>query len=784
MAETDFMSEYRTKGMISSISGISGLGRIKDGQDLPLAKFTLVYGENGTGKSTLCALFRAVRDKSKAPVQEYARLKGSGEASAKFTYSDAKKAVILMLDELILDKNIQVLIFDETFVERYVYVGRESGTDQRRAFLEVIVGDEAVKIRKELDSVSRSQVQLARDLTTKEINLKALVTPLDIDTFQSIAETGSLEEGIAELEQQIKSHAQITTFTEADRLHVFGVVPTLDSLYPFLTMRKNISKTILSEGIQKFLASKNDAGFEEWLRSGLTFFKTNGNSCPMCGSIGSVPFLEELRSHLDNAFQEYTDSFLLKVRSTRTAVDTYRSFCSQLDVQNQTKSTRISKLIPGSPALPDFLEFTVVLSDACEQLGTLANLVSEGSTSDQLEISLGRIRESMIQLSNFVASYNTIASTLNKVVDSHVASSTSDESKALLSRLQQLTHVRSIGISNFTVAKLRLQVLKRNYDAVTTEKARLTALMEERINASLDTSMIEVNQILKDLGARFQLAGAKQTSSGGQPQLAYSVHLSDFDAFKQAGTGKAGSPSFKTVLSDGDRRCLAFAVFLFFASQRNLEETVVVLDDPLVSVDWARRRRTVSKILGIANQGAQILLLSHDAQFLFMCEHRLQNVNRSRKKANLTTIESTAIEVARRGARSQLVPCDLFYTSRGEYERHRIQLAEYVAGERSLSAETVPNLCRKTVEGFFVIRDPQFYGLTLGQMLAKVRNDKEKSGDVGEFGKRVLTHLVKFHRLLEYADPESHLGDRDVSQLMDADAQVLAEDTLKLLESL
>jgi wobble nucleotide-excising tRNase len=76
-------------------------------------------------------------------------------------------------------------------------------------------------------------------------------------------------------------------------------------------------------------------------------------------------------------------------------------------------------------------------------------------------------------------------------------------------------------------------------------------------------------------------------------------------------------PSFKNTLSAGDRATLALAFFLaHLERESDLAERIVIFDDPVTSQDAFRRHQTIYEIMRVANACTQVVVLSHDANFL------------------------------------------------------------------------------------------------------------------------------------------------------------------------
>jgi wobble nucleotide-excising tRNase len=78
-----------------------------------------------------------------------------------------------------------------------------------------------------------------------------------------------------------------------------------------------------------------------------------------------------------------------------------------------------------------------------------------------------------------------------------------------------------------------------------------------------------------------------------------------------------GDHSFRNTLSAGDRNALALA--FFFATLEldpNIADKIIVIDDPVSSLDEHRSLTTIQEIRRLAVQAAQVILLSHTKNFL------------------------------------------------------------------------------------------------------------------------------------------------------------------------
>src|SRR6185312_7337648 len=101
------------------------------------------------------------------------------------------------------------------------------------------------------------------------------------------------------------------------------------------------------------------------------------------------------------------------------------------------------------------------------------------------------------------------------------------------------------------------------------------------------------------------------------PNSTLCVRINDTTVEMGSAETPLSEPSFKNTLSAGDRSTLALAFFLAeIEAEHAKDEMVVVLDDPFNSQDHFRRTCTVTEIRRCGDSVAQVVILSHDRNFL------------------------------------------------------------------------------------------------------------------------------------------------------------------------
>ena len=155
-----------------------------------------------------------------------------------------------------------------------------------------------------------------------------------------------------------------------------------------------------------------------------------------------------------------------------------------------------------------------------------------------------------------------------------------------------------------------------------TEKATkaATEALRTRARAALDQYRQQIfpafetaiNDYLRRFGASFRLEEVQSINTRSGSSASYVVVINhNVDVTADAG------PSFRNTLSAGDRNTLALAFFFASLEQDpNLANNIVVIDDPMTSLDDHRTLRTRAEIMALASRVRQVIVLSHSKPFL------------------------------------------------------------------------------------------------------------------------------------------------------------------------
>ena len=206
--------------------------------------------------------------------------------------------------------------------------------------------------------------------------------------------------------------------------------------------------------------------------------------------------------------------------------------------------------------------------------------------------------------------------------------------------------------------------------------------------------------------------------------------------------GNTPSPSFRNTLSAGDRNALALA--FFFASldrDPNRSQKIVVIDDPINSLDEHRALTTVQEMRRLVASVNQVIVLSHSKPFLCSLWEGADKTIR------------TAIKIDRDGAGSTLSEWDVNDDCITEHDRNAKLVRDYLRTSNAAEDRAVAAALRPMLEAFMRVAYPDVF--VPGMLLGKFLGICEQRAYAVE---RILTpkDIAELRDLLDYANRFHH----------------------------
>jgi wobble nucleotide-excising tRNase len=312
---------------------------------------------------------------------------------------------------------------------------------------------------------------------------------------------------------------------------------------------------------------------------------------------------------------------------------------------------------------------------------------------------------------------------------------------ATLSRLQATRARHGQATTAFCDAYLAEQRAKTATEQLR-DQAR-TALEQYRANV-FPNCQAAINRYLMRFNAGFQLDSVTATNTRGGPTCTYNVLINNVAVAIAGGEPQAGEHSFRNTLSAGDRNALALA--FFFASleldQANLANKIVVIDDPVSSLDDHRSLTTVQEIRRLVTQAAQVIVLSHTKSFL------------CRIWEGADTATRVALHVTGNANGSTITSWNVDQDSVTEHDRRHAVLRNYLANGGQNEREVAQSI-RPLLEAFLRVAYPEHF--PPGTLLGQFRNSSQQRVNTAQ---QILNanDIQELRDIVEYANRFHHDG--------------------------
>ena len=616
--------EQRRLELIDSFKCIKNLGPFKSIERIPLARTTLIFAENGSGKTMLSEMFRSLANNEPDLVAGRARL---GE--------DKEPLIVLGQhgDGKVLSWNPagwkggrpKIAVFNDGFVDANVYSGLEVGATHRQGLHSVVIGEEGVrKASAYADAQKRGEdAQAKMNEASKRIHA-AVPGVKDVDGYCDKPVPHDVEEKIKFYERQValaKKASEIEHRSELQPLEL----PELQHEQLLKVLSGGIPQ-VTGEAVKRVSAHLDGLkrgwdGCEAWVHEGWTHTERDGD-CPYCGQSLTN---SQLASDFADYFEDAYVNFKGEIASFGANFDNHNSEGRRRAFDQQ--ASKLAKLREkwGKDGLESEGEFRFKESEIVKDWQAFAEGASralaqkeaaplESANLDQeSEAALDRLNDALA----IVVSENRLIPDMNLKIRSLKQSAVKSDLKELEEDLAHLGRLRQRNTEEVAIACQEYVEARSERKEAQNESKRLNRELNEYREGIFQEYGDKVNRYLSDFGARFQLAEFVGISRRGGGSSRYEIVVNNQGVEVASENLPVNNPSFKNMLSGGDRTALALAFFFASLDHRSdLGETVVVIDDPLSSLDDGRRQETIDNISSLADSTGQLIVLSHDSDFL------------------------------------------------------------------------------------------------------------------------------------------------------------------------
>jgi len=751
--------------VIEKFISIKNIGRFRDCSprgDVTLRKLTLIFAENGRGKTTLCAILRSLQTGKPEFILERKTLGTTDPASVH---------IRLAGNNVNFENNTwsttlpDIAIFDSVFIHDNVYAGDYVDHEHKKNLYRVIVGKQGVQLAMQIEEFDDRIRDANRIINlNKDAVLRTVPTGTTLETYLSWQPIEDIETKIQQKNAEIINRQR--TLEKAEEIQSKALLTRINlPAFPpdFQTILDKQLENIINEAeslVRQQIAYHNmEHHGETWLSQGLGFVKDD--KCPFCGQeIKGNTLISAYKSHFNKAYRELKQEVAqLSQRITNSIGES-----SVNDIQ-QTLSSNLILI----EFWKQFAEITVPdlpSEDIQEKYATLRDLalalsqrkqqsptepVTPGDNFQTALDAVTSLRESVETYNNAVDGANTL------INEQKSAARQGTDINALKNELADLEAKKKRFETEVVQACEEYKEALNDKTDREQKKAKVRERLDQHCQQILQTYQSSINTYLDQFNAGFRITNIGHSYKGGTPSSHYQLQINNCDVNLGDLRTQPGTPCFKTTLSSGDRSALALSFFLAGMKQDNrIKNKIVVLDDPFTSQDRFRRTCTQQLIRQLADNAEQVIVLSHDPNFLSLI------------REGYPASDIKELQMCRTGDNTIIKEWDIETETQSTYIKDYSVLLNYYRDRMGKPWEVARSI-RPFIEGLYRVHFPGHFRLNewLGDFIAKIKAAGDTTG---------LSHakadLDELEAINEYSKKYHH------DQNPNADSEIISEDEL------
>jgi wobble nucleotide-excising tRNase len=643
-----------------------------------------------------------------------------------------------------------MVIFDDLFVDQNIYSGLTVASEHRQNLHELILGSQMVTRNQTLKELVDRVEEHNAALRTKAAAIPAAERGrISVDDFCALPVQADIDDAIQAVERRLAAAR------EQDPIRNNSVFSSLDlpsfniaEIDGVLEQDLPTLDAVAAERVKTHLAALGQDA-ETWVAGGMERIPSVSEGqtaavCPFCAQdMQDSPVLNHYRAYFSREYAnlkravstalasvnrahggDVPAAFERAVRITAETRQFWARFCEIPDINLDTAAI-VTKWQSARDAVATTL--------AAKQMSPLERMTLTGATRDTIA-AYQTSRQTILDLNQTLQEANV---RIQQVKQQAVTANTGALSASLeLLRAIKVRHTAAI--DPLCVDYLNEKVAKT---ATEEQRDQARAVLDEYRTRAFPAFQRTVNPYLTRFNAGFTLDNVCSANTRGGSTCTYNVVINNTAVSIAGGTPVPGSPSFRNTLSAGDRNTLAFAFFLASLDQdTGLAAKVVVIDDPISSMDEHRALTTVQVIRRLAQRANQVIVLSHSKPFLCNIWEGADQAQRAALQVTRDTVGSTISE------------WDVNQDCISEHDRRHTLLREYMRSNSGNTRE-IAHAIRPSLEAFMRVACPEHF--PPGTMLGVFRGlCEQRTGTAQEILDAATTQELR--DLIEYANRFHH----------------------------
>lgn len=683
---------------IQLLRNVGQFDSVNEGAQLALTRLTLIYAENGRGKTTLSSILRSVGTGNAQLVNERQRL--GAQHPPHLVLAPRAGAPLVFQNGAWSNTLPGIAVFDDYFVAQNVCAGVEIGTSHRQNLHELILGAQGVALNAALQAHVTRIEEHNRTLRALSDAIPAEARgAMAVDAFCALPALADIDGAIQEAERNLAA-AQSADAVRQAATFVPLSLPTFDiqAVNELLARTLPDLEAAAADGVQAHLAKLGREG-ATWVGDGMRSVAgasagLDHEICPFCAQdLAGSPLLRHYQAYFSAAY----DSLKREVAQQLQALDDTHGGLAALTFERSVREAEQRRtfwvaFLQAPEITVDTAALTRAWSQArdavAEALAAKQAAPLEGSVLSEVALAaIAAYEAAKVDITacsdSLLACNAQIALVKERAAAANVAALASD-----LSRLRRTQARHSATVAPHCAAYLAEKDAKTQTEGLR-DLARV-ALNNYRQNIFPAYQGV-INDYLGRFNAGFRLDQVDSVNTRGGSACSYSVLINNAAVPQTADSG----PSFRNTLSAGDRNALALAFFFASLEQdQQLVQKIVVIDDPMTSLDEHRSLTTVQEMRRLLPRVAQVIVLSHSKPFLCNLWEGASVADRS------------AIRLVRAAAGSTFAPWDVRQDCITEHDRRHELVTGYLQAADPAVERQVAAALRPILEAFARVAYP------------------------------------------------------------------------------